>query len=308
MGPKLYTMYTKPLGDIIRKHKLGYHFYADDIQLYLAFNSTDGSQLCMSRLEASLVDVQNWMNLSELKLNSDKTELMIFAPKHKAHLVRDITMTIDGTSISAGSSVRNLGVILDTTLSMEQQVTAVCKSAYYQLRQISQIRRYLTTDATKMLVNSLVTSRLDYCNSLLNGISGKLVDKLQKVQNCAARIISKTSRCEHITPVLKDLHWLPVEARLKYKVLLQTHRALHGRAPEYLSDMLTRYHPSRTLRSESATTLVVPRCRTVTYGDRCFPRSAATLWNALPGHLQDTNNMNTFKSQLKTYLFRLTFY
>jgi len=264
----------------------------------------DGSQQCISRLESSLLEVQSWMNNNKLKLNSEKTELMVFAPKHKVPTAGSVSMIIGDTDISATTLVRNLGVLLDTTLSMNQQATAVCRSSYHQLRQIGQVRRYLTTETAKTLVNSLVTSRLDYCNSLLYGTSGRLINKLQKVQNCAARIITKTPRQEHITPVLHDLHWLPVDARLKYKLLLQTHRALHGQAPVYMSEMITVYKPARTLRSQSANILVVPGSRTVTYGDRCFKRAAPVLWNALPRVLQDTENTKTFKSKLKTHLFR----
>ena len=156
--------------------------------------------------------------------------------------------------------------MLDTTLSMDDQVKAVCRT-YAQLRGIGHIRRYLTTDAAKKVVNSLVTTRLDYCNSLLYGIPGRLLARLQKVQNTAARIVSRTSIYAHITPVLQELHWLPIESRLKYKVLLMAHRALHGSAPQYLADMLTIYQPGRSLRSQSTTRLVVPKGRTVTYGD-----------------------------------------
>ena len=147
--------------------------------------------------------------------------------------------------------------MLDTTLSMDDQVKAVCRTAYAQLRDIGHIRRYLTTDAAKKVVNSLVTTRLDYFSSLLYGIPGRLLARLQKVQNTAARIVSRTSRYAHITPVLQELHWLPIESRLKYKVLLMAHRALHGSAPQYLADMLTIYQPGRSLRSQSTTRLVV---------------------------------------------------
>lgn len=297
-------MYTKPLGDIIRRHGLAYHFYADDTQLYLSFKPGDDNQQHLNVMETCLTDIQKWMSSNLLKLNSDKTEVMIFSPKHKSKLTADLSVHIGGIDISPTTSVRNLGVILDTTLSMENQVKAVCKSAYAQLRSIGHIRRCLTMDASKKVVNSLVTTRLDYCNSLLYGIPSKLMYKLQKVQNTAARIITRTSKYSHITPVLKELHWLPVECRLKYKVLLHTHRALYGEAPLYITNMVKRYIPGRSLRSQNTTQLEVPRGRTVSYGDRCYTRAAPLLWNTLPSQLQNTNKLTTFKSLLKTYFFQ----
>ena len=234
MGPKKYTMYTKPLGEIIRKHGLGYHIYADDTQLYIAFKGDDENRKCLNTMEACLLDVQKWMAANLLKLNNDKTEVVLFAPKQITVSTRNISVAVGNTHVSAITSVRNLGVMLDTTLSMDDQVKAVCRTAYAQLRGIGHIRRYLTTDAAKKVVNSLVTTRLDYCNSLLYGIPGRLLARLQKVQSTAARIVSRTSRYAHITPVLHELHWLPIESRLKYKVLLMAHRALHGSAPQYM--------------------------------------------------------------------------
>ena len=145
---------------------------------------------------------------------------------------------------------------------------------------------------------------MDYCNSLLYGVTGKLLSKLQKVQNTAARIITRTSKYSHITPILKDLHWLPVECRLKYKLLLHTHRALYGKAPQYITNMVKRYIPGRSLRSQNTTQLEVPKGRTASYGDRCYTRAAPLLWNTLPSQLQNTNKLSSFKSLLKTYLFQ----
>ena len=134
---------------------------------------------------------------------------------------------------------------------MEKHVNTVCRSAYHQLRNIGHIRKYLTTDATKTLVNCLVTSKLDYCNSLLFGIPKLTVNKLQRVQNTAARIITKTPRHDHITPVLKELHWLPICQRIDYKVLLYTYKALHGQCPQYIIDLLCVYRQARDLRSSN---------------------------------------------------------
>jgi hypothetical protein len=124
------------------------------------------------------------------------------------------------------------------TMSMDRQVAAVCRSAFAQLRTIGLIRQYLTSDATKSLVNGLVPSCLDYCNDLLYGVPQSLMHTLQRVQNCAARIVTRRSRSDHISPVLRDLHWLPVHRRVQFKILLHTYRAIHKQAPGYLSGLL----------------------------------------------------------------------
>ena len=187
---------------------------------------------------------------------------------------------------------------------MSQHVHSVCRTGYYHLRNIGRIRRYLTLDATKTLVHALVTSRLEYCNSLLYGLPANHLAKMQRLQNACARVITKTGRRSHITPVLKELHWLPVHRRIQYKILSHTCCAIHHQPPVYLSDLLSVYRPTRSLRSESTILLTMPRTRTVTYGDRTFTKAAATLWNSLPVNIRNSESCIKFQRQLKTFLFQ----
>ena len=124
------------------------------------------------------------------------------------------------------------------------------------------------------------------------------IGSIRKVQ---ARVITGTSRHSHITPVLKALHWLPIQSRLDFKVLVQTYKALNEQAPGYVRDMLSVYTPSRTLRSQSSQNLVTPRFKSAIYGKRCFSLSAASLWNNLPRHIKESRLI--FKRSLKTHLF-----
>ena len=200
-----------------------------------------------------------------LKINTDKTEVILFSSKRNSSLVDEISVEVGDSKIKPSSSVRNLGAQFDSQMDMELHVNSVCRSCYMQLRQIGHIRQYLTTDDTKSLVNALVTSRLDYCNALLYSVPKTILSKLQNVQNTAARLITRTSRYNHITPVLKELHWLPVQHRVVYKILTHTYKALHGESPAYIRHMLQVYVPRRTLRSQNdPVPLVVPRCHTVT--------------------------------------------
>ena len=304
LGPKNYIMYTKPVGAICRKHNLKHHFYADDSQLYMAFEPREpmSRDEILQRIEACLNDIVSWMNKNFLKLNADKTEVIVFVPRRSK--VDDITVRVGDAVIKPSSAVKNLGALLDSNLDMEQQVNSISRSCYMQIRHIGQIRKYLTVDATRSLVNSLVTSRLDYCNSLLCGSPKYILNKLQNVQNTAARVISKTSRYSHITPVLKELHWLPVHIRVQYKVLTYVFKALHGQAPVYIQNLLSVYRPRRELRSQNESLiLVVPRARTTTYGDRAFMTAAPKLWNRLPDKIRNSETLPVFKRALKTHLF-----
>ena len=134
------------------------------------------------------------------------------------------------------------------------------------------------------------------------------LNKLQRCQNTAARIVTRTSRFSHITPVLKDLHWLPIRARVEFKILTYAHKAIHDhKAPTYMSDMVNVYKPPRTLRSMDSLTLVVPCHKTVFYGNRQFKRMAAKLWNALPSHIREIKTLSSFKKELKTHMFLFYF-
>jgi hypothetical protein len=307
LGPKNYVMYTKPVGSICRSHGIFHHFYADDSQLYLAFKPKDnaGATEALSRIESCLSDIVSWMHTNMLKLNTDKTEVIVFSSKLNERFVADTTITIGTSKIKPSNVVKNLGAFFDSRMNMDDHVNSVCRSSYAQLRKIGYIRKYLTRDATKSLVNGLVTSRLDYCNALLYGLPKTTLNRLQTVQNTAARIISKTSRFCHITPIIKELHWLPIDCRIKYKILTLTYKALHDQAPPYINSMLELYRPGRALRSQDdALTLVHPRRKTMSYGDRCFSACAPHLWNPIPMSLRQSGSFVAFKKGLKTYLFR----
>ena len=168
---------------------------------------------------------------------------------------------------------------------MQTYNTNSIKSANYYLRKIGRIRKYLTAESSKSAVISLVTSRFDYCNGLLCGIPEEVICKLQRVQNNAARVITLTKKYDHITPELKELHWLPVRKRIEFKILLLAYKCLHGTAPSYLRELLKEYVPPRALRSTSKNLLCEPRNNMKTYGDRSFSACAPKLWNQLPGQL-----------------------
>lgn len=308
LGPKFYCMYTKPVGDIVRSHSLQYHGYADDSQLYIVIKPTTVWGPVSTKVGACVEEVASWMSENMLKLNQDKTEFIVFTPKHQRLATQHLSVDIGDVTITAAPVVKNLGVFMDKNLVMERQVNAVSKSCYHQIRSIGQIRQFITKDACKILIQALVTSRLDYANSLLFGLPQCLLSRLQRVQNSAARLVTLTRKRDHITPILHDLHWLPTEYRPQYKILLYTYKALNGMAPGYIGDMITRYKPTRQLRSQTRGLLVTPKTRTKTYGVRCFSSAAPLLWNALPNSIKTCSTLSSFKKNVKTYLFKRAYY
>ena len=190
---------------------------------------------------------------------------------------------------------------------MDSHVTVVCRSAIFHLRNISRIRRYLTAAATEQVVHAFVTSRLDIGYALLYRLPLKQTQRLQKIQNWAARLIDGAMLYSHATPLLKKLHWLPIAVRVEFKILLLTHRAPNGQAPDYSGHCVSRRQPVRSLRSSEHCVLCVPRTRRH-WGDRDFSVAAPNLWNALQHHLTLSSvTTAAFKLKLKTYLFARTF-
>ena len=189
------------------------------------------------------------MSQNKLKLNADKAEVLVLGtPKQRAKISVP-SISVNGEIVKIlNIPIGNLGSVFDPIMNMAAHVSKAVKSANYHLRNIGRIRKYLTAELTKSAVISLVTSRFHYCNGLLCGIPKELICKLQRVQNNAATVITQKKH-DHITPVLEELHWLPVRKRIELKILLLAYKCLHGTAPSYLRELLKEYVPPRTLRS-----------------------------------------------------------
>ena len=198
----------------------------------------------------------------------------------------------------------NLGFIVDDSLSLEEHVNSISKSCYYHIRRIAKIQKNMSEDSTAALVHAFITCRLDNCNALLYGLPNYLIQRLQAVQNCAARLVSCKPRYARATPILRELHWLPVESRIIFKILLLVYKSLNNLAPAYINSLLKNYKPSRNLRSVDQGLLTVPSSNQRTYGDRAFSVAAPKLWNALPLDIRNSGSITFFKCKLKTFLFR----
>ena len=302
LGPLLFTLYMTPLADIVSRYGLQYHFYADDSQLYVSFNPRNDKTQVFQNIENCISNVKSWMQTNMLKLNDSKTEYIYFCSKYFKEYKPDNGISVGNDEIRPQSCVRNLGAFFDEHMTLERFVNEKIKTCTFFLRNIYRIRRYLTPEATKLLVHAYVISRIDYANSLLYGINSTSLRRLQVIQNCAARLIFKSSRRDSAKPLLRSLHWLPVELRIEYKVMLITFKCLTDIAPAYLSELLKIYTPVRQLRSSDSFLLVEHRTLN-TFGDRSFECAAPKLWNSLPISIRDSPDLWHFKKALKTHLF-----
>jgi hypothetical protein len=253
-------------------------------------------------MQTCIEDIRSWMSANHLKLNETKTEFLVIGKNnldHSKHVIK-----IGDDIVNSTEKAKNIGAILDSNLDLTTHVNSICHSSYYHLHNIGKIRKYLTTKSTEALIHALITSKLDHLNSLLYGLPEYLVKRLQTVQNSAARLLTRTSKREHITPILKELHWLPVSQRIVYKICLTTFKVIHQKSPQYLTELITLYKPTRCLRSENKSLLVAKRFKKRKAGYRCFEYAAANCWNALPQDVRNCHELSHFKVMLKTFLFK----
>ncbi|XP_071223025.1 uncharacterized protein [Salvelinus alpinus] len=281
LGPLLFSLYTKSLGSVISSHGLSYHCYADDTQLIFSFPPSDNQ--VVNRISACLADISVWMTDHHLKLNLGKTELLFLPGKDCPF--HDLAITVDNSIVSSSQSAKNLGVILDNTLSFSTNIKAVTRSCRFMLYNIRRVRPCLTQEAAQVLIQALVISRLDYCNSLLAGLPACAIKPLQLIQNAAARLVFNFPKFSHVTPLLRSLHWLPVEARIRYKTMVLAYGAVRGTAPPYLQALIRPYTQTRALRSSTSgllASLPLRKYSSRSAQSKLFAALAPQWWNKLP--------------------------
>ncbi len=208
--------------------------------------------------------------------------------------------------ITPSATVTNLSVTFDEHITSEQHVGKVTGQAFHQIRELGSIRKVLDVESTNILVHGFISSCLDYCNALLFGLPHYLLQRLQYVQNAAARLIAQKRKYDHVTQQIRNaLHWLPMKHRIDFKVLVQAYKTQHNFSPAYLSELIKPYRPTRRLRSScDEYHLVEHRTNIKHYGDRAFQNAALKLWNELPMFIFQCESLAKFKHHLKTYLFK----
>ena len=240
LGPLLFCLYTSPLSTLIGKHKgVNLHFYANDTQLYVHLSHMNAS-VAFDKLNRCLQDVKEWMlansNSILIKLNS-----YFLAPRNRERLNACFPIDILGNPLHPTESVRNLGVWFDFDFSFSKHVQNVCKGCFIQLRDFRNIRQFLTQDASVSVANTFVSSQLDNCNSLFRSLSKFNLHRLQSIQNSAARIVTNSSKYTLITPVLRKLHWLPIQFRSEFKLATLVYKFIHTGFLKYFAPHLSTY-------------------------------------------------------------------
>ena len=236
LGPVLFLVYTRRLALLLNAHGVEFHFYADDTQIYIRITNIDETK---TRVASLMNDIKTWMVKMKLKLNESKTEILLVAGNLRASVASDFgALDVRNCTLAPADTVRNLGVIFDSELSFKKQIDAVIRNCNYQIRNIYAIRKYLDKRCLQTLVNSMVMSRIDYCNSLYIGLPNYLLRKLQTIMNRSARLIYSLPPRVPTTRYLIELHWLPVKARIEFKICLEAFKTLKFGEPKYLSDLL----------------------------------------------------------------------
>ena len=216
LGPMKFCLYLLPLGAILRHHNIGYHIYAEDTQLYISFKCKDPLE-SLTKLNMCISDIQVWMIKNKLKINDSKTEFIIFRSPLLKQNLSDLSISVGDSQVFQSSKVRDLGVVFDQYLTFHDHISGIYRSTHFHLRNIGRIRNLLTFDATAQLIHALITTRLDFCNSIIYNLPNNKIERLQQIQNQAARMLKRIPRRNHITPVLRELHWLKIDDRIILK-------------------------------------------------------------------------------------------
>jgi len=315
LGPLIFILFTYPLSVLISGFcNISHQLYADDTQIYIAL-TPDNAPTAIPELQSCLTAVQKWMFVNKLKLNPDKTEFIVFGtPLHRSQLSHLFPVELLGNSISPANKVRNLGVIFDSSFNFSAQVSSICSSSYYHIRDFARIRRYLDKSTAISLANALVSSRIDYCNSLLDSISEYDMRRLRSIQYSICRIINRVSRYsnDRMSPHLKSLHWLPIRQRIDFKWYLLIFKIIHYKLPPYFNPYFVPYSSQvATRRSVSGKMFlnrdIIPFDRkshkSKSHYDNSFCVSGPTKWNNLPQDIRCANTIGIFRRKLKAYLF-----
>ena len=282
------------------------------MQLNIALDHDDPSDT--RNLSPCTAAVCRWFLLNGLCLNPNKSEaILLGTPSATRHSDNPLTVNIAGAIIPVSPTLKSLGVTLDSQLSFHQHVNSVCKISYFHLHSMHHVRSCLPPLILWTVACSIISAKLDYCNSLLYGTTHGNIHKLQLVQNSLARLVTGTRKFDHISPVLAKLHWLPVSYRITYKIAVLTHKTLSTSQPGYLSSSIHRRHlPDTVVTTRSATLnhLTLPNIRNFRsdFSRRGFANCAPTIWNNLPKDITDnTITRDVFVKHLKTHLYRLAY-
>ena len=309
LGPVLFVLYTSSLSRLLDAHGVAYHLYADDTQVYIPI--IDMGE-CMNKINLIMSDIRSWMYSRKLKLNENKTDIILINGNNKRSVYDQVALIhIGDVPVEPSLNVKNIGVVFDRSLNYEKQIDDVVRKCNFHIINLYRIRKYLNRDALLTLIHALVTTNIDYCNSLYYDIPNKCLKKLQSILNRAARLIFYLPPRTSTTKYLIQLHWLPIKARIEFKICLLVYKTLNFGKPKYLFDLLVRNSNSSHIALRSTGDpfkLNEPMAlNNRAFNYRSFSYCAPRLYNSLPITIKQAKSINTFKTMLKTYLFEKSY-
>ena len=269
-------------------------------------NIIDSETYVIATIESCITSIKYWMDGNRLKMNSAKTDFILIGSRQQLVKCKTTSILANDETVQRSSIIKYLGALIDERLSFKQFINNKCRIDMWNLQKLKAIRNVLTDDACKTLVSTLVLLHLDYANAILIGLPEVDIRKMQIVQNMAAKLVFNCSTMESLTDSLRNLHWLPIRARIEHKLLTITYKCLNGEAPDCLYNLLSVLPELRRMlrSSDKYKQLVVPRVKRKTCAARSFSIMAPSLWNELPDSLHTASSVEIFKAELKTLLFR----
>jgi hypothetical protein len=308
LGPILFLLYTHDVISIVNRFDLQVHIFADDVLIYGSASFAAASDLSVK--VSSCIDVVNaWFRSSHLLLNPSKTKVMWSYSSRSKKTVPLTPVRVCNTLILPSSSIKYLGFIIDSHLTFVQNISLTVSSCFAALRSIRSVRQSLSTSATRALVSSLVLSRLDYCISCHYGVPESSLKRLASVLHAGARLVMKSRRFDHVSPLLDRLNWLPIQGRIERRIGRLMFLCMSGRGPNYIAGSF-REHSSvpalSRLRSSKTRTLVRPATRRA-FGDRSFFVYGPKMWNSLPCEIRDAHSFTSFYKLFNDYISRKYF-
>lgn len=302
LGPLLFSLYLNDITSVINHSH--YHLYADDLQIYTHF-TLDNINYTTDNINLDIQAITDWAYRHGLQLNDSKTQTMFIG---SSRLTRNIDIStlprliINNHPLEYCSKVKNLGIILNKTLTWTEQVTEICNKVFASIHSLKRFALYLPFQIKLILVKTLVFPHFNYCDAVINDMTVELSDKLQRAQNYCIRFIFNLRRRDHVSPFFNQLSILKLHELRKYHVLMILHGILKSNTPSYLSDRFS-FLSDISVRNtrHGALLLTIPIHRTLVYS-KSFTISACRLWNTLPDSIKTIDNRDGFGVRVKDFL------